>query len=176
MKLNNLTSSLHYMYPRIYRINTLRKQTNSWTILKIQSCEFDTETQKVLTMAASSSPRIFFAITFLLLILTVSSLKLPFHPRDLLPLLPRQVSWPLLNSLNAAVDLLPTYIGAASLKNDAVEWKGACFYQNKAWLEFNNKSGTEFGGGTLHIKVGQNDEFVSLSVLYEIVVIFERIR
>lgn len=102
--------------------------------------------------AASSSPCIFFATTILLL-LTVSSVKLPFHPRDLLPILPRQVSWPVLNSLYTAVDLLPTFIGSASVKNDAVEWKGSCFYENKAWLELNNNSGSEFGGGTLHIKV-----------------------
>lgn len=107
---------------------------------------------------SSSSPAIIFAVTVLML-LTVSSVKLPFHPRDLLPLLPRQLSWPLLNSLNSAVDLLPTYIGAASIKNDAVEWKGACFYENKAWLELNNKSGSEFGGGTLHIKVDEMINF-----------------
>ncbi|KFK29208.1 hypothetical protein AALP_AA7G103200 [Arabis alpina] len=113
-------------------------------------------------MADSSSPRIFFAITCLLLLLAVN---LPFHPRDLLPLLPRQVSWPLLNSLNSAVDLLPTYIGAASLKNDAaVEWKGACFYQNKAWLEFNNNSGTQFGGGTLHIKVDKPHSWTCMDI------------
>jgi len=104
-------------------------------------------------MAASSSPCIFFATTLLVLLLTFSSGKLPFHPRDLLPLFPRQVSWPVVNSLNTAVDLLPTFIGSASVRNDAVEWKGACFYENKAWLELNNKSGSEFGGGTLHIKV-----------------------
>ncbi|KAH0942014.1 hypothetical protein HID58_001651 [Brassica napus] len=112
---------------------------------------------------SSSSPAIIFAVTVLML-LTVSSVKLPFHPRDLLPLLPRQLSWPLLNSLNSAVDLLPTYIGAASIKNDAVEWKGACFYENKAWLELNNKSGSEFGGGTLHIKVDKAHSWTCMDI------------
>jgi hypothetical protein len=79
--------------------------------------------------------------------------KLPFHPRDVLPLLPRQASWPIINSLYSPVDLLPTFVGAASSPNDTLEWKGACFYENRAWMEFHNKSGTEFGGGTLHIKV-----------------------
>ncbi|KAB1215216.1 hypothetical protein CJ030_MR4G025816 [Morella rubra] len=79
--------------------------------------------------------------------------KLPFHPEDLLPLLPRQVSWPILNSLHSPVDLLPSFVGAASSQNDTVEWKGACFYNNTAWMEFHNKSGSEFGGGTLHIEV-----------------------
>lgn len=79
--------------------------------------------------------------------------KLPFHPEDLLPLLPRQVSWPILNSLHSPVDLLPSFVGAASSQNDTVEWKGACFYNNTAWMEFHNSSGSEFGGGTLHIEV-----------------------
>lgn len=72
---------------------------------------------------------------------------------DLLPLLPRQVSWPLLRSLHGAADLLPTFVGSPSLSNTHVEWKGACFYQNSAWMEFHNKSGSKYGGGTLHIKV-----------------------
>ena len=115
--------------------------------------------------SSSSSSCLLFAAIF---IITLSSLpsssfaiagKLPFHPKDALPLLPRQLSWPILNYLNSAVDLLPTFVGAASASdsdsssNNTLEWKGACFYENKAWVEFNNKSGTEFGGGTLHIKV-----------------------
>lgn len=51
------------------------------------------------------------------------------------------------------MDLLPAFVGSASSLNDTVEWKGACFYENHAWMEFHNKSGSEFGGGTLHIKV-----------------------
>ena len=58
-----------------------------------------------------------------------------------------------MNYLNSAVDLLPSFVGAASSTNNSLEWKGACFYENTAWLEFNNKSGSEFGGGILHIKV-----------------------
>ncbi|KAL0688607.1 hypothetical protein Bca4012_088284 [Brassica carinata] len=116
-----------------------------------------------MAVSSSSSPAIIFAVTVLML-LTVSSVKLPFHPRDLLPLLPRQLSWPLLNSVNSAVDLLPTYIGAASIKNDAVEWKGACFYENKAWLELNNKSGSEYGGGTLHIKVDKAHSWTCMDI------------
>ncbi|KAM7279306.1 hypothetical protein ACFE04_006440 [Oxalis oulophora] len=79
--------------------------------------------------------------------------KLPFHPRDVLPLLPRQLSYPIVKSLNSPVDILPTFVGAASSDNVSVEWKGACFYENTAWMEFHNKSGSQFGGGTLHIKV-----------------------
>ncbi|KAL2245322.1 uncharacterized protein LOC105174849 [Sesamum indicum] len=80
--------------------------------------------------------------------------KAPFRPGDVLPLLPRQVSWPVLNKLNNAVDLLPTFVGAASATNNSLlHWKGACFYNNTAWLVFHNNSGSRFGGGTLHIKV-----------------------
>ncbi|XVF77508.1 hypothetical protein PTKIN_Ptkin14bG0050100 [Pterospermum kingtungense] len=85
----------------------------------------------------------------------VQAAKLPFHPRDVLPLLPRQVSWPILNSLSSPVDLLPAYVGSVSSPNHVVNWKGACFYENTAWMEFHNKSGSEFGGGTLHINVSK---------------------
>lgn len=81
------------------------------------------------------------------------ALKSPFAPRDVLPLLPRQVSWPILNYLNNAADLLPTFVGAVSSPENTIQWQGACFDKNTAWLEFHNKSGSEFGGGTLHIKV-----------------------
>lgn len=79
--------------------------------------------------------------------------KAPFSPADLIPLLPRKAAWPLLRSLRSAVDLLPLFVGAASDDKGALEWKGACFYNNTAWMEFHNKSGSRFGGGTLHIKV-----------------------
>ncbi|XP_019249828.1 PREDICTED: uncharacterized protein LOC109228993 isoform X2 [Nicotiana attenuata] len=81
----------------------------------------------------------------------IHGFKVPFHPKDILPFLPRQVSWPILNSLHSAVDLMPTFVGVAS--NNILEWKGACFYKNIAWLELHNKSQSQFGGGTLHIKV-----------------------
>lgn len=96
-----------------------------------------------------------FSLLFLLSfsLFSIISLKTPFHPSDLLPLLPREASWPILRTLNSAVDLLPTFVGAASSSNSTLEWKGACFYKNEAWLEFHNKSQSQFGGGTLHIKV-----------------------
>jgi hypothetical protein len=96
---------------------------------------------------------IFFMITVPFFSLLPHAAKLPFHPSDVLTLLPRQASWHILNSLYSPVDLLPSFVGAASSPNDTLEWKGACFYKNRAWMEFHNKSGTEFGGGTLHIMV-----------------------
>ncbi|KAK4386983.1 hypothetical protein Sango_2568900 [Sesamum angolense] len=84
----------------------------------------------------------------------VQAFKAPFRPGDVLPLLPRQVSWPILNAMNNAADLLPSFVGAATASNNSLlNWKGACFYNSTAWLEFHNNSGSEFGGGTLHIKV-----------------------
>ncbi|KAI8552802.1 hypothetical protein RHMOL_Rhmol06G0296300 [Rhododendron molle] len=80
-------------------------------------------------------------------------LKLPFRPKDVLPFLPRPISWPILSYLRSPVDILPSFVGAVSSPNGSLEWKGACFYKNRAWMEFHNKSGSEFGGGTLHIKV-----------------------
>ncbi|XP_027331433.1 uncharacterized protein LOC113846900 [Abrus precatorius] len=105
---------------------------------------------------ASSSSSLLCKIAWLSTLLTslqVLALKTPFHPQDVLPLLPRQVSWPILNSLHSAVDILPVFVGAASSPDDNLQWKGACFYQNKAWMVFHNKTGSEFGGGTLHLKV-----------------------
>ncbi|GMP65388.1 hypothetical protein CsSME_00026201 [Camellia sinensis var. sinensis] len=111
-----------------------------------------------MSLCFSSLP---FTTHYLLVFLTISSLftsnihglKAPFRPKDMLPLLPKSVSWPILNYLHSAVDILPTFVGAVSSPNDIVEWKGACFYNNRAWMVFHNKSKTEFGGGTLHIKV-----------------------
>ncbi|KAF6168020.1 hypothetical protein GIB67_011405 [Kingdonia uniflora] len=94
----------------------------------------------------------------------VHAWKTPFHPRDLLPLLPRQISWPLLNKLHSAVDLLPTFVGSASSPNDTLNWKGACFYETRAWMNFNNKSNSEFGGGTLHIKTSSAHSWTCMDI------------
>ncbi|KAJ8754674.1 hypothetical protein K2173_010765 [Erythroxylum novogranatense] len=92
---------------------------------------------------------------FFSVVVATQAVDLPLHPEDLLPLLPRQASWPILNYLDSAVDLLPKFVGATASENDTIDWKGACFYENEAWFEFHNESGTEFGGGTLHIKVNK---------------------
>ncbi|XP_051226266.1 uncharacterized protein [Lolium perenne] len=88
---------------------------------------------------------------------------LPFSPMDVLPLLPRRVSMAALRALRGASDIFPVFVGAATAVPAAdaaagsgvVGWKGACFYENEAWLEFNNDSGTAYGGGTVHIKTSQ---------------------
>ncbi|XP_010675677.2 uncharacterized protein LOC104891653 [Beta vulgaris subsp. vulgaris] len=105
---------------------------------------------------------------FSLLLLSVPMvvpLKTPFRATDILPLLPKELSWPILKSLNRAVDLLPTFVGAASSSpNNSLDWKGACFYENTAWLEFHNKTGSEFGGGTLHIKVSAAHSWTCMDI------------
>ncbi|PQQ16740.1 uncharacterized protein Pyn_25491 [Prunus yedoensis var. nudiflora] len=113
---------------------------------------------------ASSPSLLFAAAVITLTLLFAYSVKLPFHPRDVLPLLPRQVSWPILNSLHSAVDLLPIFVGSASSPKDSLEWKGACFYQNTAWMELHNKRGSEFGGGTLHIKVNKAQSWTCMDI------------
>ncbi|KAK9072277.1 hypothetical protein SSX86_008710 [Deinandra increscens subsp. villosa] len=119
--------------------------------------------QIIMAAPSSSSPPPYYAtITIITLLLTftctitpnVQALKAPILPQDLLPLLPPQISWPILRSLRSATDILPTFVGAVSVSNNSdVNWKGSCFYENIAWLELHNKTGSEFGGGTLHIKV-----------------------
>ncbi|KAF9672980.1 hypothetical protein SADUNF_Sadunf11G0100800 [Salix dunnii] len=118
-------------------------------------------------MESSFSLKTILTISLFLFFLTPQSslaIKVPFHPQDLLPLLPRQVSWPILNYLKGAVDLLPTFVGAASSFNDTGEWKGACFYENRAWMEFHNKTGSEFGGGTLHLKVSKAHSWTCMDI------------
>ncbi|XP_074310947.1 uncharacterized protein LOC141646868 [Silene latifolia] len=95
------------------------------------------------------------------------SIKTPFHPRDILPLLPKQISWPILKTITSEVDLLPTFVGTASSpssQNNSLSWKGACFYENTAWLEFHNKTGSQFGGATLHLKVSKAHSWTCMDI------------
>ncbi|KAL7103469.1 hypothetical protein ACP275_08G181200 [Erythranthe tilingii] len=95
----------------------------------------------------------------------VQAFKAPFRAKDILPLLPRQVSWPIMKTLNNAADLMPSFVGAATAENNSIlQWKGACFYNNTAWLEFHNNSGTEFGGGTLHIQVSKAHSWTCMDI------------
>ncbi|WOL15149.1 hypothetical protein Cni_G23930 [Canna indica] len=92
------------------------------------------------------------------------SWKAPFRPVDLLPLLPRRAAWPILSSLRSAADLLPAFIGAATSSGDKLEWEGACFNENTAWMEFHNQSQSRFGGGTLHIKTSNAHSWTCLDI------------
>jgi hypothetical protein len=86
---------------------------------------------------------------------------IPFSPTDVLPLLPRGVAMAALRALRGVSDIFPVFVGAATAGGPGpasggeakVRWKGACFYENEAWLVFHNESGSKYGGGTLHIKV-----------------------
>ncbi|CAL5408330.1 unnamed protein product [Camellia sinensis] len=95
------------------------------------------------------------------------SLKVPFRVNDVLPALPRQISWPVLNNLHSAVDLLPSFVGSVSPTNGSIEWKGACFFANEARLEFTGDD-RGLGGGVLHLKVDVAGVGVSLWVELEI--------
>ncbi|KAF2325371.1 hypothetical protein GH714_027197 [Hevea brasiliensis] len=81
------------------------------------------------------------------------ALKVPFRVNDVLPVLPRQISWPVLNNFHG-VDLLPYFVGSVSPKNGSIQWKGACFYENEARLDFTegDRDQPGLGGGVLHVK------------------------
>jgi len=83
-------------------------------------------------------------------------LKLPFSPGDVLPVLPRQVAWPVMNTLHSAVDLLPSFVAAVAPGAPApVAWSGACFAENEAAIELTpgDRNGTDVGGAVLRLKV-----------------------
>lgn len=91
---------------------------------------------------------------------------LPFHPRDLLPLLPASIAMPVLKNLHSAVDLLPQFVGAVSSGNDTVVWNGTCFYQNEAYMEYiEPKEEGHNGGGILHIQVCCTSTWLGLNDL-----------
>ncbi|KAG6518059.1 hypothetical protein ZIOFF_021460 [Zingiber officinale] len=88
--------------------------------------------------------------------------KVPFRVNDVLPILPRQISWPVMNNLHSAVDLLPSYVGSVVPDAAAVGWKGACFFENEARLEFvelgeDGYSQSANGSAILHIKANSTD-------------------
>ena len=83
-------------------------------------------------------------------------LKVPFSPRDVLPILPRQVAWPVMNTLHNAVDLLPSFVAAVAPGAPApAAWGGACFAENEAAIELTpgDRNGTDVGGAVLRLKV-----------------------
>lgn len=93
--------------------------------------------------------------------------KVPFRINDVLPVLPRQVSWPVLNTLHSAVDLLPAFIGSVTPNNGSIDWKGACFHGNEARLEFTNsdRDDSGLGGGVLHLTVRIFDLLIIMTVV-----------
>ncbi|XP_075506873.1 uncharacterized protein LOC142543465 [Primulina tabacum] len=79
------------------------------------------------------------------------ALKVPFRVNDVLPVLPRQISWPVLNNFHSAVDLLPQYIGSLAPSNGSINWKGACFFDNEAKIDFTDAGDRGIGGGLIHL-------------------------
>ena len=95
-------------------------------------------------------------------------LKVPFRVKDVLPVLPRQISWPVLNNLHSAVDLLPSFVGSVSPSSGTVQWKGACFFDNEARLQFKAGGDWDLGSGVLYLKVRS----VSLLCIYIYIYIY----
>ncbi|XP_068652476.1 uncharacterized protein [Aristolochia californica] len=87
------------------------------------------------------------------------ALKVPFRINDVLPVLPHQISWPVLNNFHSAVDLLPAFVGSVTPDGGSITWKGACFYGNEARLEFTDGGGhkgkKELGGGVVHLTTSE---------------------
>ncbi|KAL1327640.1 hypothetical protein HN51_037647 [Arachis hypogaea] len=83
-----------------------------------------------------------------------NALKMPFRVNDVLPVLPRGISWPVLNTFHSAVDLLPYFVGSVTPSNGSIQWKGACFYDNTAKLQVTASDFDQpgLGGGVLHLK------------------------
>lgn len=83
-------------------------------------------------------------------------LKVPFSPGDVLPILPRQVAWPVMNTLRSAVDLLPSFVAAVAPGSPSpAAWSGACFAENEAALDLTpgDHNDTDLGGAVLRLKV-----------------------
>lgn len=81
------------------------------------------------------------------------ALKVPFRPKDVLPVLPKQISWPVLNNFHSAVDLLPAFVGSVTPHGVINQWKGSCFHVNEARLDFTESKNQSLGGGVLYLKV-----------------------
>ncbi|KAL5761949.1 hypothetical protein ACOSP7_018213 [Xanthoceras sorbifolium] len=94
------------------------------------------------------------------------SLKVPFRVNDVLPMLPREISWPVLNSFHSAVDLLPYYVGSVSPNNGSIEWKGACFYGNQARLDVTegDRDDPGLGGGVLYLKTSEAHSWTCMDI------------
>ncbi|KAI0519006.1 hypothetical protein KFK09_006445 [Dendrobium nobile] len=81
------------------------------------------------------------------------ALKVPFRAKDALPILPRQISWSVMNTFHSAVDLLPAFVGSVVPEGHSITWKGACFLENEARLELTDDDRENGrGGGVLYIK------------------------
>ncbi|KAG6399981.1 hypothetical protein SASPL_141469 [Salvia splendens] len=80
-----------------------------------------------------------------------TALKVPVRFTDVLPVLPRQVSWPVLNNIHSAVDLLPQYIGSLAPENGTINWNGSCFFDNQARIELTGTGDRGIGGGVIHL-------------------------
>jgi hypothetical protein len=101
-----------------------------------------------------TSPRTLIGTALLLLLLACNSPGAlswslsPFHPKDLLPALPHEIAWPVLNTFSNAVDLLPKFVSTVGFfGGNTTSWTGSCFTENHAYIEHTEN------GAILHIQV-----------------------
>lgn len=81
------------------------------------------------------------------------ALTVPFQVKDMLPVLPHQVSWPVMNNIHSAVDLLPQYVGSLAPNNGTIKWKGACFSDNEAKIDLTGAGDRGISGGVIRLSV-----------------------
>eukprot|EP00249_Psilotum_nudum_P014480 c24846_g2_i1 orf=519-2075(-) len=81
--------------------------------------------------------------------------QIPFHPRDVLPILPHNIAWPVLKTFGNPADLMPEFVATISFENQTVSWKGACFYNNEAYMDYVQPEDGGVGGGILHIQTSK---------------------
>lgn len=82
-------------------------------------------------------------------VVPIEAWKVPMQAKDVLPVLPHGVAWPVMNTLNNAANLLPEFVGAVSSEQDVIGWQGSCFQQNTAYMEYKEN------GGVLHLETSK---------------------
>lgn len=96
----------------------------------------------------NSNPLLVLILTLIFFVNQASPSAL-FHPRDILPALPHQIAWPILNTFSNSEDLLPEFMSTVNSSQQMVSWEGSCFAQNEAYMEFTED------GGILHIETSK---------------------
>lgn len=58
-----------------------------------------------------------------------------------------------MNNIHSAVDLMPQYIGSLTPNNGSIKWRGACFFDTEARIEFMGHGDRDQGGGVIYLSV-----------------------
>lgn len=81
------------------------------------------------------------SVNIILVFLFPNLLKSPSHPKDVQPVLPRQVSQPIPKYPYGPVDLSPVLVGVINATN-LLKWEGSCFKDSSAQLQLHENSAT----------------------------------